>query len=174
MDIVSLTSFIELIHINSQDYLLLNTHLLLIFKYHIRRMALTDVINLINCLIITNLVLCKNNEHYEVSPSTKIALDRFNNDYISLFIKALKRKHALKLEQKLQNLKILHLSLISLTIDDIQPYINRIAEVSKQVPGLKHLCRMLIRQNLKNLKSTTIASIVTTTRLQEYLLYTPI
>jgi hypothetical protein len=176
MDIVSLTSPQQLIHINSQDFLLLNAHLLFIFKYHIRRMVLTDVVNLITYFITTNLLLCKNDEHYGLSLCTKTALNRFNYDYIHLFTKTLGLKHALKLEQKLQNFQILPStsSLIQLIHNDIQPYINQINELIKQIPDLKHLCRLLIRQNLKNVKSSTLESIVSTTKLQDYLLYTPI
>jgi len=102
--------------------------------------------------------------------------NRFNYDYINLFIKTLGIKHALKLEQKLQNFQILPStsSLIQLIHTDIQPYINQINELIKQIPDLKHLCRLLIRQNLKNVKSSTLESIVSTTKLQDYLLYTPI
>jgi hypothetical protein len=57
MDIVSITSPQQLIHINSQDFLLLNAHLLFILKYHIRRMVLSDVLNLVTYLITTNLLL---------------------------------------------------------------------------------------------------------------------
>jgi hypothetical protein len=176
MDIVSLTSPQQLIYINSQDFLLLNAHLLFIFKYHIRRMVLSDILNLITYLIITNLLLCKNDEHYGLSLCTKTALTRFNYDYINLFIKTLGIKHALKLEQKLQNFQILPStsSLIELIHNDIQPYTNQINELIKQIPDLKHLSRLLIRQNLKNVKSSTLESIVSTTKLQDYLLYTPI
>jgi hypothetical protein len=176
MDIVSLTSPQQLIYINSQDFLLLNAHLLFILKYHIRRMVLSDVLNLITYLITTNVLLCKNDEHYGLSLCAKTSLNHFNYDYINLFIKTLGIKHILKLEQKLLNLQILSItsSLIQLNHDDIQPYINRINELIKQVPDLKHLCRLLIRQNLKNFKSSTLESIVSTTKLQDYLLYTPI
>lgn len=176
MDIVSLTSPQQLIHINSQDFLLLNAHLLFIFKYQIRRMVLSDVVNLISYFITTNLLLCKNDEHYGMSSCSKTALIRFNSDYINLFLKTLGIKHALKLEQKLQNLSVLPstFSLIPLTQTDIQPYINRIHQLIKLVPDLRHLCRLLIRQNLKNVKSSTLQSIVSTTKLQDYLLYTPI
>jgi hypothetical protein len=177
MDIVSLTSPQQLIHINSQDFLLLNAHLLFIFKYHIRRMVLTDVVNLITYFITTNLLLCKNDEHYGLGLCTKTALNRFNYDYIHLFTKTLGLKHALKLEQKLQHLQIVSSSsspLIQLNNHDIQPYIHRINELIKQVPDLRHLCRLLIRKNLRNLKSSTLESVVSTTKLQDYLLYTPI
>jgi hypothetical protein len=175
MDIVSLTSPQQLSYINSQDFLLLNAHLLFIFKYHIRRMVLSDVLNLITYLIITNLLLCKNDEYYGLSLCTKTTLNRFNYDYINLFIKTLGIKHSLKLKQKLLDLQIpLSSSLIQLNNNDIQPYIYRINELIKQIPDLRHLCRLLIRQNLKNLKSSTIQSIVSTTKLQDYLLYTPI
>lgn len=173
MDIVSITSPQQLIHINSQDFLLLNAHLLFILKYHIRRMVLSDVLNLVTYLITTNLLLCKNDEHYGLSLCTKTALNHFNYDYINLFLKTLGIKHALKLEQKLQNFPSIS-SLIPLIHDDIQPYINRINESIKQIPELKHLCRSLIRQNLKNIKSSTLQSLVSTTKLQDYLLYTPI
>ncbi|CAF0905721.1 unnamed protein product [Rotaria sordida] len=175
MDIASLSSPQQLIYINSQDFLLLNAHLLFILKYHIRRMVLSDVLNLITYLITTNILLCKNDEHYGLSSCTKTALNRFNNDYIHLFVKTLGIKHSLKLEQKFNNLqKPSSSSLIPLIHDDIQPYINRINELIKQIPELKHLCRSLIRQNLKNLKSSTLESIVSTGKLQDYLLYTPI
>lgn len=176
MDITSLTSPQQLIHINSQDFLLLNAHLLFIFKYQIRRMVLTDVLNLITYFITTNLLLCKNDEHYGLSSCSKTALTRFNYDYITLFLKTLGIKHALKLEQKLQHLPSLlsTFSLIPLTQNDIQPYINRIHQLIRRVPDLRHLCRLLIRQNLKNVKSSTLESIVSTTKLQDYLLYTPI
>ncbi|CAF0726998.1 unnamed protein product [Rotaria sp. Silwood1] len=174
MDIVSLTSPQQLIYINSQDFLLLNAHLLFILKYHIRRMVLSDVLNLVTYLITTNILLCKNDEHYGLSSCAKTALNRFNNDYIHLFVKTLGIKHALKLEHKINNLQTPSSSLIPLVLDDIQPYINRINELIKQIPELKHLCRLLIRQNLKNLKSSTLESIVSTAKLQDYLLYTPI
>lgn len=173
MDIVSLTSPQQLIYINSQDFLLLNAHILFILKYHIRRMVLSDALNLITYFILTNLLLCKNDEHYGLSLCTKTALNSFNYDYIQLFFKTLGIKHTLKLEQKLQNLYSIT-SLIQLNSHDIQPYIQRINELIKQIPDLKHLCRILIRQNLKNLKTTTIESVVSTTKLQDYLLYTPI
>ncbi|CAF2314435.1 unnamed protein product [Rotaria sp. Silwood2] len=175
MDIVSLISPQQLIYINSQDFLLLNAHLLFMLKYHIRRMVLSDVLNLVTYLITTNILLCKNDEHYGLSSCTKTALNRFNNDYVHLFVKTLGIKHALKLEHKLNNLQTLpSSSLIPLIHDDIQPYINRINELIKHIPELKHLCRLLIRQNLKNLKSSTFESIVSTAKLQDYLLYTPI
>ncbi|CAF2512214.1 unnamed protein product [Rotaria sp. Silwood2] len=175
MDIVSLISPQQLIYINSQDFLLLNAHLLFMLKYHIRRMVLSDVLNLVTYLVTTNILLCKNDEHYGLSSCTKTALNRFNNDYVHLFVKTLGIKHALKLEHKLNNLQTLpSSSLIPLIHDDIQPYINRINELIKHIPELKHLCRLLIRQNLKNLKSSTFESIVSTAKLQDYLLYTPI
>jgi hypothetical protein len=174
MDIVSLTSPQQLIYINSQDFLLINVHLLFILKYHIRRMVLSDVLNLITYLITTNVLLCKNDEHYGLSLCTKTALNHFNNDYIQLFIKTLGIKHALKLEQKLKTLQIFPTSLILLNHDDMQPYIHRLNQLIKQVPELRHLCRILIRQNLKNIKTSTLESIVSTTKLQDYLLYTPI
>ncbi|UJR25629.1 hypothetical protein I4U23_006981 [Adineta vaga] len=174
MDIVSLTSLQQIIYINSQDFLLLNAHLLFILKYHLRRMVLSDVLNLISYLITTNILLCKNDEHYGLSSCTKTALIRFNYDYIHLFIRTLGNKHALKLEQKLLHLQTYSPCFISVTHDDLQSYINRIHELIKQVPELKHLSRLLIRQNLKNFKSSTLESIVTTTKLQDYLLYTPI
>ncbi len=169
MDIVSLTSPQQLIHINSQDFLLLNAHLLFILKYHIRRMVLSDVLNLITYLITTNLLLCKNDEHYGLSLCAKSALNRFNYDYINLFYKTLAIKHTLKLEQKLQNsLNVPPTSsLIPLIHNDIQPYIHRIYELIKQIPDLRHLCRSLIRHNLKNLKSSTLESIVPTPKLQD-------
>ena len=174
MDIVSLTSPQQIMYINSQDFLLLNAHLLFILKYHIRRMVLSDVLNLISYLILTNILLCKNDEHYGLSLCTKTALNRFNNDYINLFIKTLGIKHSLKLEQKLKTIQPSSSSLIPLNNDDIQPYIYRLNQLIKQVPELRHLCRLLIRQNLKNIKSSTLESIVSTTKLQDYLLYTPI
>ncbi|CAF2746223.1 unnamed protein product [Rotaria sp. Silwood2] len=175
MDIVSLISPQQLIYINSQDFLLLNAHLLFMLKYHIRRMVLSDVLNLVTYLVTTNILLCKNDEHYGLSSCTKTALNRFNNDYVHLFVKTLGIKHALKLEHKLNNLQTPpSSSLIPLIHDDIQPYINRINELIKHIPELKHLCRLLIRQNLKNLKSSTFESIVSTAKLQDYLLYTPI
>ena len=176
MDIASLTSPQQIIFIDSQDFLLLNAHLLFILKYHIRRMVLGDVLNLTTYLITTNTLLCKNDEHYSVSSCAKMALIRFNNDYANLFVKTLRMKHALKLVQKLSNLSALSSfpTLMPLNQDDIQLYINRIHELIKQAPDLKHLCRLLIRQNLKNLKSSTLESIVSTAKLQEYLLYTPI
>jgi hypothetical protein len=137
-------------------------------------MVLSDVLNLITYLITTNLLLCKNDEHYGLSLCTKTALNRFNYDYINLFVKTLGIKHALKLEQKLQIFPSISSSLIPLTHDDLQPYIHRIDESIQQLPELKHLCRLLIRQNLKNVKSSTLQSIVSTTKLQDYLLYTPI
>ncbi|CAF1025069.1 unnamed protein product [Adineta steineri] len=174
MDIVSLTSPQQIIYINSQEFLLLNAHLLFILKYHIRRMVLSDVLNLVTYLITTNILLCKNDEHYGLSLCTKTTLNRFNNDYINLFIKTLGIKHVLKLEQKLQNLPTFPVSLISVTNDDIQPYIQRINVLIKQIPDLRHLCRLLVRQNLKNLKQSTIESIASKPKLQDYLLYTPI
>jgi len=174
MDIVSITSPQQVIYLNSQDFLLLNAHLLFILKYHIRRMVLSDVFNLITYLITTNILLSKNDEHYGLSLCTKAALTRFNYDYINLFIKTLGIKHTLKLEQKLHNLQILPSPLISLIDNDIQPYINRINELVRQVPDLRHLCRLVIRQNLRNLKPSILESIVSTTKLQDYLLYTPI
>lgn len=182
MDIVSLTAPSQLLFINSQDFLLLNAHLLFIFKYHIRRMVLSDVLNLISYLICTNLTLCKNDEHYGLSSCSKTALNRFNHDYILLFSKNLGVKHLLKLEQKLKcsitpsptTATITHKSLIPLNTDDIQPYLQRIIDLSKQVPDLRHLCRLLIRQNLKNLKSSTLESTVTSSKLQNFLLYSPI
>lgn len=177
MDIASLTSPQQLLFINSQDFLLLNAHLLFIFKYHIRRMVLSDVLNLISYFICTNILLCKNDEHYGLSACSKNALFRFNHDYIVLFVKTLGAKHALKLEQKLKsslNSPTANNALIPINTADIQPHLQRIHELSRQVPELRHLCRSLIRQNLKNLKSSTLESIVRSTKLQDYLLYTPI
>ena len=177
MDIVSLTSPQLLMFLNSQDFLLLNAHLLFILKYHLRRMVLSDVLNLIAYLITTNIILCKNDEHYGLSSCSKSALNRFNHDYIHLFVKTLGVKHALKLEQKLKSSLTLpssSTSLIPLNQNDIQAYLHRLKEHSKQTPELRHLCRLIIRQNLKNLKATTLESIVTTAKLQDYLLYTPI
>lgn len=131
-------------------------------------MGLDDVINLLSYLIITNLLLCNNDEHYGLNTSIKQTLNYFNKDYISLFIKTLGTTHILKL--KCSQIP----SLIPLTNDDIQPYINQIIDLTKNVFELKHLCRVLIRKNLKNLKSSTIATIVPTVKLQDYLLYTPI
>lgn len=174
MDIVSLTSTQQILHINSQDFLLLNAHLLLIFKYHLRRMVLNDILNLINYFIQTNLLLCKNDEHFGLSSCTKNALNHFNNDFINLFIKTLGHKHALKLIQKLQTFIPISNDFIPLNHDDIQPFISRIEDLMKQIPDLRHLCRLLIRQNLRNFKSSTLESIVSATKLQDYLLYTPI
>ncbi|CAF1465645.1 unnamed protein product [Rotaria magnacalcarata] len=176
MDIVSLTAPQQLIYINSQDFLLLNAHLLFILKYHMRRMVLSDVLNLVTYLITTNILLCKNDEHYGLSSCTKTALNRFNNDYVHLFVKTLGAKHALKLEHKLNNLQtsVPSSTLIPLVHDNVQPYVNRINELVKQIPELKHLCRLLIRQNLKNLKSSTLESVSLSVKLQDYLLYTPI
>lgn len=177
MDIVSLTSPQQLMFLNSQDFLLLNAHLLFVLKYHLRRMVLSDVLSLITYLIITNLILCKNDEHYGLSSCSKAALSRFNHDYIHLFVKTLGVKHALKLEQKLKSSLTSpssSASLISLNQDDIQAYILRLKEHSKQTPELRHLCRLIIRQNLKNVKASTLESIVSTVKLQDYLLYTPI
>ncbi|CAF3608853.1 unnamed protein product [Adineta steineri] len=175
LDIISLTSPTQINYINSQDFILLNTHLLLIFKYHIRRMVLTDLLNLLSYLILTNLLVCKNDEYYGLDLNSKTTLNQFNNDYISLFIKTLGMRHISKLEYKIQNLQTLPISsMIPLTNDDIQPYINQIENLTKQVFELKHLCRFLIRQHLKNLKASTIATLAPTTKLQDYLLYTPI
>ena len=175
MDIVSLASPQQLMFINSQEFLLLNAHLLFIFKYHIRRMVLNDILNLITYLIQTNLLLCKNDEHYGLSLCTKNALNHLNFDYIHLFIKTLGNKHILKLEQKIKNLQNLSSSTLrQLTNEDIELYINRIHQLIKQIPDLRHLCRLLIRQNLKNFKSSTLESVVKTAKLQDYLLYTPI
>ncbi|CAF1138585.1 unnamed protein product [Adineta ricciae] len=174
MDIVSLSSPQQIIYINSQDFLLLNAHLLLILKYHLRRMVLNDVLNLVTYLVKTNILLCKNDEHYGLSSCTKTTLNHFNYDYIHLFIRALGVKHALKLEQKLLCVQTYPSGLISVTNADLQPYTNRIHELIKQTPELRHLCRLLIRQNLKNFKPSTLQSIVLTAKLQDYLLYTPI
>lgn len=176
MDIVSLTSPQQLIYINSQDFLLLNAHLLFVLKYHVRRMVLSDVLNLVAYLITTNVLLCKNDEHYGLSSCSKTALNRFNYDYIHLFVKTLGGKHSLKLEHKLNNIQasLSSSTLIPLVHEDIQPYTNRIHELIKQAPELKHLCRLLIRQNLKNLKSSTFESVISSVKLQDYLLYTPI
>jgi hypothetical protein len=178
MDIASLTSPQQLMFINSQDFVLLNAHLLFIFKYHIRRMVLSDILNLVTYLIITNILLCKNDEHYGLSSCSKTVLTRLNYDYINLFVKTLGIKHALKLEQKIKSfspsLPLSNVSFISLTKNDIQPYLQQLNDLSKQVPNLRHLCRLLIRQNLKNLKGSTLESIVVTSKLQNYLLYTPI
>jgi hypothetical protein len=174
MDIVSLTSPEEIIHINSQEFLLLNAHLLFILKYHVRRMVLSDVLNLLTYLISTNVLLCKNDEHYGLSSCTKTTFTRFNYDYIHLFVRTLGVRHALKLDHKLQHLLPSPLSLIPVTPVDMQPYRNRINELMKQVPDLRHLCRLLIRQNLKNFKPSTLELIISSTKLQDYLLYTPI
>lgn len=175
MDIISLTSPTQIIYITSHDFLLLNKHLLLIFKYHIRRMVLNDVLNLLTYLMITNLLLSKNDEHYGLDACTKLALHDFNKDYISLFMKTLGMRHVLKLEDKLKNLQTFAIpSLIPLTNDDIQPYLNQLIDLTGKVFELKHLCRFLIRQNLKDLKTSTIATIVPTVKLQDYLLYLPI
>mgnify|MGYP001110279805 CR=1 FL=1 len=174
MDIVSLTSPQQILHINSQDFLLLNAHLLLILKYHLRRMVLNDILNLINCFIQTNLLLCKNDEHYGLSLCTKNSLNHFNYDFLNLFLKTLGHKHALKLIPKLQTFIPITSDFIPLNHDDIQPFILRIEESMKQVPDLRHLCRLLIRQNLRNFKKSTLESIVLTAKLQDYLLYTPI
>ena len=172
MDIASLTSPQQLIFINCQDFLLLNAHLLFILKYQIRRMVLNDVLNLTTYLIRANLLLCKNDEHYGVSSSTKTSLIHFNHDYVHLFFKTLGMKHTLKFRNKLTQLLASPSSstLLPLTQDDIQPYISRINELIKQIPDLKHLCRALIRQNLKDVKSSTLQSIVSTAKLQDYLI----
>ena len=177
MDVATLTSPQQLVFLNSQDFLLLNTHLLSIFKYHIRRMVLGDVLNLTAYLITTNLLLCKNDEHYGLSQCTKAALNRLNYDYVHLFVKALGVKHLSKLEQKLVHAQVLPPSAASLkavTADDIQPYLSRMKDLSRQVPELRNLCRLLIRQNLKNLKLSTLEALVSSGKLQDYLLYTPI
>ena len=177
MDIASVTSPKQLMFINSQDFLLLNAHLLFILKYQIRRMVLSDVLNLVAYLILTNILLCKNDEHYGLSVCSKTALARFNYDYLHLFVKTLTTKHVLKLEQKLKSPSTLtstSSTLIPLNTNDIQTYLERLHCLNKQVFDLRHLCRLLIRQNLKNLKSSTVESIVKTSKLQDYLLYTPI
>ena len=177
MDIATLTSPQQLMFLNSQDFLLLNTHLLSIFKYHIRRMVLGDVLNLTSYLITTNMLLCKNDEHYGLSQCAKAALNRLNHDYVTLFVKALGVKHLSKLEQKLIHSQTLPSSAASLkvvTIDDIQPYVNRMKDLSRQVPELRNQCRLLVRQNLKNLKVSTLEALVSSGKLRDYLLYTPI
>jgi len=135
-------------------------------------MLLDDILNLIHYLIHTNLLLCKNDEYYQINLSTKTILNQFNNDYINLFMKAFGTRHALKFEHKLQNLQTLPSSLlIPLTNADIQLYINQIIVLKKYLPELKHLCRLLIR---KNFKLSTIKRVISTIELRDYLLYIPI
>jgi hypothetical protein len=131
-------------------------------------MLLDDILNLIHYLINTNLLLCKNDEHYQLNLSTKSILNQFNNDYINLFIRTFGTKYALKFEHKLQNLQTLPSSLlIPITNADIQSYVNQIIDLKKYFPKLKHLCRLLIRKNFK-------LSTIKTVELRDYLLYIPI
>lgn len=137
-------------------------------------MVLSDVLNLVTYLIHTNILLCKNDEHYGLSACTKNTFNRFNQDYIHLSMRTLGAKHALKLDHKLQQLPMSPPTLKPVKLDDMHPYRQRINELSKQIPELRHLCRLLIRQSLKNLKTSTVETAVSTTKLQDYLLYTPI
>ncbi|CAF1174689.1 unnamed protein product [Adineta ricciae] len=175
LDVVTLTSLTQIAYINCDDYLLLNEHLLLIFKYHMRRMALDVLLNLLSYFIQTNLFLCKNDEYYGLDSTKKTIFLDFNHDYISLFLKELQLRHLAKFKTKIQCLPTVSSpSLISLTNNDIQPCLTQVDNSVKHVVELKHLCRFFIRQNVKNLKLSTIAKIVPTVKLQDYLLYTPI
>lgn len=49
-------------------------------------MTANTIVNFMFYLIRTNLLICKNDELYQVSPYTKEAFDDFNNDFMSLFI----------------------------------------------------------------------------------------
>jgi len=183
MDIVSLTSVSSLLNLNSNDLLQLNSMLLLIMKYHIRRMALNDVISLLTYMITTGLILSKNDDYYGLSLCAKQAVQRYNNDYILLFTKTLGIKHSLKLEQKLRTM-VVHPApstwprgFVPLVFNDIQHCILRIYDLIKQPFELKHWCRLLIRQNIKDLKATTINKLFgdrTNLKLHDYILYTPI
>ncbi|CAF0751230.1 unnamed protein product [Didymodactylos carnosus] len=179
MDIVSLVSLDNLSHINSSDFLQLSRHILLIMTYHLKRMALNDVLSLLTYMISTGILLCKNDDIYGLSECNKQAIERFNNDYIQLFVKILGSKHALKLEQKLRSVAVQQwpstsINLIPLALNDIQICIVKIYDMIKQPNDLKHFCRLIIRQNLKNLKSSTLNSLGYSAKLQEYLLYSPI
>ncbi|CAF0861327.1 unnamed protein product [Didymodactylos carnosus] len=179
IDIVSLVSVDNVLHIDSHDFIQLYRHILLIMTYHLKRMPLNDVISLMTYMISTGILLCKNDDIYALSLCNKQIIEQFNNDYIQLFIKVLGSKHALKLEQKLRSIVVqqqtlISVGLIELVFNDIQTYIVKIYDMIKQPNKLKHFCRLIIRENLKSLKGSTLNSLGYSTKLQNYLLYSPI
>ena len=175
-DLTSLISGRSSIHINADELLQLNSHVLLVLKYQLHRTALNDVLQLILYLLKTNLFLCKNTENYAMTTSSTTALTEFNRDYLSLLVKVFRGKCAEELKDRLTNLSR-HPSIRgwnSLTEEDIQPCLHHISELMQEPPTLRHSCRVIIREHFKDLSTSSLIAMVSSVQLRDYLFYTPI
>ena len=135
-----------------------------------------DVLALIVYFIRTNLLLQKNEEYFALSSSASQSLLDLNDDYVSLATKILAKDDALRLEDQLKHAHLVRVpsQLIPVTSHDVQSCVNRLIDSKEQVPPLRHLCRLIVRRRLKNLKPTTLDTLLSTAQLRDYLLYTPI
>ena len=176
-DLTSLVSARSSIHTNADELLLLNSHVLLVLKYQLHRMALNDTLQLILYLLETNLFLCKNTENYAMTTSSTTALAEFNRDYLSLMVKVFRGKCAEELDGRLKNLSRRPSSMRgwnSLTEEDIQPCLHQISELMQEPPTLRHSCRLIIREHYKGLSTSSLIAMVSSVQLRDYLFYTPI